>query len=354
MQATLTINLCNVTKNYTYIQKIVGKHVQVAAAVKCNAYGLGMGKIAQTLHQNGCKEFYVARLSEAIQLRKVLKSSQIYVLDGIMQGETGAFLKAKVVPVLNNQRQINLWEKCAVENNKILKCCIHIDSGMTRLGVDTYLADETLNTLAHSKYLKIAYVLSHLACSDEKNSAMNKKQLNFIQALKKKHPQFKYSFANSAGIFLGKSYHFDQVRPGNAIYGGCNKYPVAELIAPIIDIHRIQAQSTVGYGATYKLSPGQIIATIPVGYGDGYFRCLGNRGHCFINDMKVNIVGRISMDLLCLDISKIPSRFQKIGQTVELIGKHISIEEIATLADTVNYEVFTSLSSRYERKYIWK
>lgn len=356
MKATLTINLANIIKNYKAIKKFVGQKVQVAPAVKCNAYGLGMEPIARALYENGCNEFYVARLEEGIKLRKLIKDCCIYVIDGITKGEEELFLKANLIPVLNNQEQIDCWIAYSKQNKKKLTCCVHIDSGMTRLGIDPYLADKVLNALAQTKYVQVAYVLSHLACSDEPTSAMNQKQLEFMLFLKQKFPQFKYSFANSDGISLNKKYHFDQVRPGIIIYGGNKKYlPTVQLTAPIIDIHRIQKNDlrrSVGYGATHQLSEGTVIATIPIGYGDGYFRRLGNQGYCFINDMKVNIVGRISMDLLCLDISNVSRRLQKIGTKVEIIGKHISIEEIASLADTINYEVLTALGNRYERIYI--
>lgn len=356
MKATLTINLGNIIKNYKAIKKFVGPKVQVAPAVKCNAYGLGMEQIAKALHKNGCKEFYVARLEEGIKLRKIIKHCRIYVIDGVTKGEEEIFLKANLIPVLNNQEQINCWTNHARKHKKKLQCCVHVDSGMTRLGIDSHLADKALSALANTTHLQVEYVLSHLACSDEKTSAMNQKQLDFIRSIEQKFPQFKYSFANSDGVSLNKSYHFDQVRPGIIIYGGNKKYlPAVQLTAPIIDIHSIQnndLRTSVGYGATYQLSEGTVIATIPIGYGDGYFRRLGNKGYCFINDMKVKIVGRISMDLICLDISHVPDSFRKIGQIVELIGPHISIEEIASLADTINYEVLTALGNRYERIYI--
>jgi alanine racemase len=366
MTATLTINVSNLVKNYQALTKYLGKDTKAAAVVKCNCYGLGIAKIAPALLKAGCEEFYVAQASEGLALRKLLETATIYVLNGIKAGEEKKFLKANLIPVLNNIKQIELWTKAAKKLGRKLSCAVHVDSGMTRLGVDCHLIEEAFNKILKDKQLEVCYVLSHLACADDVTSEMNSSQLEFIKSLKKKYPQFKYSISSSAGIFLGKEYHFDQVRPGVALYVG-NPYgdaattlpitllPVVGLTSKIIDIHLIKdetIQKSIGYNATHKLKPGMVTATIPVGYGDGYPRALSNKGYCYINGVKVNIIGRISMDLLCLDISNLLERFQRVGQEVELIGDNISIEKIARLADTIGYEVLTSLGNRYIRKYI--
>jgi len=365
-RSILSINICNILKNYKSIKKYVGEKTKVSAVVKCNCYGLGMAQIAPELCKAGCDEFYVANLTEGKALRKLLKTVKIYVFDGVERGEEKEFLKANLIPVLNNAHQLEVWAKTAKNLGKKLRCSLHIDSGMTRTGVEFHLAFSVLDNLSKDKSLEVCYILSHLACADKPQNKMNSRQLAFVQGLQKKYPHFKYSFSNSAGIFLGKEYHFDQVRPGILLYGGspCDSrlqelpiplLPVVNLVSRIIDLHQIKdrdIQQSIGYNSTYNLKPGMVTATVPVGYGDGYTRKLSNKGCCYINGIKVNIIGNISMDLMCLDVSHLSKNLQKIGQEVELIGNNISIEKIASLADTINYEILTSLSERYIKKYI--
>ena len=361
----LKINVSNIIKNYKAIKAYVGEQVNVAAMAKCNCYGLGMKRIIPEIFKEGCEEFYVANINEAITLRKLLEKAKIYVLNGVERGEEKKFLNLKLIPVLNNLHQLKIWTRIARDCGRKLKCSLHIDSGMTRTGIDSYLVKTALDNISENRCLEVCYILSHLACADDVGNKMNERQLAMMQSLKRQYPNFKYSFSNSAGIFLGKEYYFDQVRPGIIIYGGTpydlntrdipiSLLPVINLVSKIIDIHIIKdtaIQKSIGYSATYKLKPGMVTATIPIGYGDGYPRSLSNKGHCYINGIKVNIIGKISMDLICLDISKVPKQFQKIGQKVEVIGDHISIEEIASLANTTNYEILTSLSDRYKIKY---
>ena len=364
--ATLIINIHNIINNYKAVKKYVGEHINVAAVIKCNCYGLGIKNIAPEIFKVGCKEFYVANSNEGVTLRNLLNEADIYVLNGIEGGQEKKFIEARLIPVINNLHQLEVWSSASQKYGKQLKCALHIDSGITRTGIDCHFAEEAVRRVLENKHLEVCYILSHLACADNVKSTMNNLQLDFMESLKRKYPQFKYSFSNSAGIFLGKEYHYNQVRCGIMLYGG-NPYgmelkhlpitllPVVNLTSKIIDIHYIKDKSiqrSVGYSATYKLKPGMITATVPVGYGDGYARILSNKGHCYIANIKVNIIGNISMDLMCIDISNVPKCYQKIGQPVELIGSNISIEKIARLSDTINYEVLTSLSNRYDVKYV--
>lgn len=353
----LKINISNIVKNYQALKNIVGESTQTAAVVKANCYGLGCEKIAPHLARVGCKEFYVATLDEAIALRKVLKAESIFVLSGINRGEEKLFIEDNLIPVLNNQHQIELWKNAA---SRKLKACLHIDTGMTRLGIEFDKVEKVLAELESHNLIEIVYILSHLACADNLSSEMNAAQLSKFNSIAKKYPQYQYSFANSAGVLLNKKeYFFDQVRPGIALYG-CNPFnnhhniisPVIELTSKIVQIYHIKEEASVGYNSTYKLKPGMVTATIPIGYADGYFRRLSNKGFCYINDVKVPIIGIISMDLISLDITAIPDHLKVIGQEVELIGKNISIETIATMADTISYEVLTSLGARPLREYI--
>jgi alanine racemase len=365
MHSTLTINVPNIIRNYKSIREYVGEDVNVACVVKCDCYGLGMEQIALKIFNGGCKEFYVSELREGLHLRGLLPTAKIYVLHGIEHGQEMEFLDAKLIPVLNNLYQIKIWTEVSKKIEKRLECSLHIDSGMMRIGIDCHIAEDVLNSILSEDTLEICYVLSHLACADDIDNKKNKLQLEFVESLKKKYPKLKYSFSNSAGILLGKEYHFDQVRPGIMLYGvspyngksealPINLLPVVRLISKIIDIHGVidkNMQQSIGYGATFKLEPGMTTATIPVGYGDGYARALSNQGYCYINGNRVNIIGNISMDLISIDISTIPAIDQRIGQEVELIGGSISIGEIANLAKTISHEILTSLGKRYARIY---
>jgi alanine racemase len=365
-QSVLTISTPNLIHNYRAVKHYVGDQVNVAAMLKCNAYGLGAEAVTAALLKSGCKDLYVASLAEALSLRQKASEANIYVLYGLADGQAEKFERHNLIPVLNNFHQLNLLETFARQADKKMKCCVHIDTGMTRAGVESYLAEDILNRLASSQHLTVLYVLSHLACASDTESYMNEQQLSFFAGLRKKYPQFQYSFANSAGVFLGPAYHFNQVRPGIALYGGhplndiralipVKLLPTVELHSRIVGFHFIKdssLQCSVGYGATHKLVPGTTIAIVPVGYGDGYPISLSNKGYCCINGMRMPIVGKISMDYMCIDVSKLPEQFSRIGEQVELVGKNISIEEIAAVADTINYEVLTSLGNRYERKYL--
>lgn len=355
--STLKINVSNIVKNYQTLRDTMGDKVKTAAVVKADCYGLGANEISPALARAGCNEFYVATLDEGIALRNVLKSESIFVLGGINKGEEAFFMQYNLIPVLNSEYQIELWERAA--KNK-LKACLHVDTGMTRLGIEFSEIDDILLKLENRNLIDIVYIISHLACADNVSNKMNQEQFNKFQSIAKKYPQYEYSFANSAGVLLNKKeYLFDQVRPGISLYG-CNPFnnnkniitPVVELTSKIVQIYHVKEQESIGYNASYKLKPGMVTATIPIGYADGYFRNLSNKGFCYINDVKVPIIGIISMDLMSLDISAIPDPFKVIGQEVELIGKNISIETIAAMADTISYEVLTSLGSRARRMYI--
>lgn len=358
--SSLVINLSAISKNYRNLKKLVGSKTTVSSVVKSDAYGMGAKEVSQTLFEEGCREFYVDDCVEGVELRRHLKNSaKIFVFKGIFPGEEDTFYQNELIPVLNNKFQIELLEAFARHKRKKILCCLHIDTGMTRLGIDKDYADYAIKNIENNGVLDIQYILSHLACADDNSSDMNKVQLNRFKELSQNYPRYKYSFANSAGIFLSKEMHFDQVRPGLALYGGavsslseCLLEPAISVTTQIINVYETKKISKVGYGATYKTKKNQVIATIPVGYFNGIFRCLSNKGYCYINKNKAPYIGRISMGLISIDLSCIPDANCKIGQEVEIIGKNISLETLAKLADTINYEILTSLRNIGHKKYV--
>ena len=356
----LTISLSSIRKNYQSLQKLLGKRSKLSSVVKSNAYGLGAAQVAKVLFESGCREFYVDTCDEGLELRKILdNSNDIFVFKGIFSGEEDLAEKYNLIPVLNNEMQIELWKSYAKKRQKSLPCCLHIDTGMTRLGIEYDSADKAIISIEQSSLLEVKYILSHLACADDVKSTMNDEQLKKFKLFSEKHSSYKYSFANSAGVFLSKEMHFDQVRSGICLYGGVVGLashdiikPVVSLTTKIINIYDIKESTTVGYSATYRTKPKQKIATISLGYFDGTLHQLGNKGFCCINGINVPYIGVVSMGLTSIDISSVPDQNCKIGQEVEIIGKNISLETIAKLADTINYEVLTSLRNISYRKYV--
>lgn len=341
----LTIDLGAIARNYKLLRDKV-KPVECAAVVKANAYGLGVLPVAKTLSDAGCDFFFVATLDEAIELRRILPEAFIFVFHGPREGQVLTFLKHQVAPVLNDITQVELWKREATD----IPCAVHFDTGMNRLG----LAWEEHESL---RGLEIKLIMSHLACPEIPDHPMNKKQADLMKRLKNYYFNIWCSFANSSGIFLGEDFHGDLVRPGAALYG-VNPTPWADnpmesvvtLKGSIIGLRKVAETSTVGYGATEKVPKDTILATCAIGYADGYLRSLSNSGYGYINNIMVPIIGRVSMDLTIFDVTKVKD--VKLGDSIELIGKNITIDQIATKADTIGYEILTQLGKRYEREYI--
>lgn len=354
----LVIDLEALRDNY---RKIVGfvHPATVSVVVKANAYGLGLQKIAEELFSIGCKSFFVANLEEAIELRKILPNSEIHILNGLYKGWGELLLEYDLKPVLNNFQQMDLWLNTAKLVNRPLPADIHIDTGMSRLGFLYEEIDELATKLATNKLIKTDIVLSHLACSSDPKHPANAAQLSKFNKLTKLFYPKRFSLSASSGIFLGKSYHFDLVRPGVAIYGG-NPTPglpnpmkqVIQLKGTIVQTRRISEGQTVGYGATFKANAPKDIAVISIGYSHGVMRSLSNRGTVWIREFEAPILGRISMDLITVDISKIPSELTSTGTCVNLFGAHQTVDQVAKEAGTIDYEVLTGLGQTSNREYV--
>jgi len=362
----LTIDLTAVVANYHKIKNHVGTS-EVAAVVKANAYGLGMAKVAKALRAVGCECFFVATLDEGIALRQNLQSynaTHIVVLQGIEEvARINDFIAFNLIPVVNTKEQLHYWQQQAQKRHQKLPCFLHIDTGMNRLG----FAEETWLKLCGQKVqsfegLEICYVMSHLACADLEHHEMNQRQLEKFNNLRQKLPsQVRASLANSSGIFKGKNYHFDMIRPGIALYGGNPKpwtenpmKPVVSLTVRILQKQNIKSGSAVGYGAQFKASGSTCILTIGLGYADGFWRCLENQASVYIKGQALPVVGRVSMDLITVDASlyKGPEQDLEAGAFVEILGKHQKIDSLAKQAKTISYEVLTSLGLRHQRCYL--
>jgi alanine racemase len=356
-KATLTIDLAAIAANFRFLaSKLQG--ARCGAVVKADAYNLGLAQVAPALAAVGCRDFFVADVDEAIALRRLAPQAAIYVLNGPAAETVAEFEDHRLVPVLNDLAQIARWAAHA-KAREWRQAALHVDTGMSRLG----LPPDELDTLAGEpgrlEGIELACVISHLACGDEPDHPLNREQLEAFRAARARLPAAPASLANSAAVFLGPEYHFDLARPGAALYGlrpllkGPNPMrATVRLEAPILQVRRVDSPMTVGYGATHQVPTRGRVATLPVGYADGYLRALSNRGSAFISGIRAPVIGRVSMDLITLDVSAVPESLAQPGATVELIGAHYSVDDLAEDAGTIGYEILTSLGRGYLRRYV--
>lgn len=356
----LDINLNSVCKNYNIIKKKVGEKCIVAATVKANAYGLGVDKIVPALLKVNCKFFFVATTNEAIQLRKINKKISIFILNGLITSDIKILKKYNLIPVINNLEQLKKIERFQKGKKYNFNIALHFDTGMSRLGFDQV---ETRKLIRNKKDLikhsNVILVMSHLACADDKKSKLNKKQLLKFNDIKAHFPESLKSISNSAGILLGNNYHFDMVRPGISLFGGhCQKNErkiyrqVVSLRSRPIQVREIYPGDTVGYGATYIAKKTMKIATFGLGYADGFDRLFSNNYFIYFKKKKLRIVGRVSMDLITIDLSNIKNTKSLINREFEIIGSKYTINNIAKTINTIPYEILTNLGKRYQRRYI--
>jgi alanine racemase len=353
----LTVDLDAVAANWRLLAARAAP-AACAAVVKADAYGVGLVQVAPALAAAGCTRFFVAHLDEGIALRARLPEAEIYVLNGALAGAEPEFRRHDLRPVLNHLAALDAWAALGRKDGA-RPAALHVDSGMSRLG----LADDELDTLARAPArldgVALALVMSHLACAEDESHPLNAEQLARFRAARARLPAAPASLANSSGIFLGPDYRFDVVRPGAALYG-VNPLPgqpnpmapVVRLQARILQVRRIDSPRTVGYGATHRAARPSTIATIALGYADGYLRSLGNRGSCLIGEHRVPVVGRISMDLVTLDVTGVPAGLAQPGAVVDVISARHTVDDVAAEAGTIGYEILTSLGRRYKRRYL--
>jgi alanine racemase len=344
---TLTIDLLAVVENYRRIAAQV-KTAEVAAVVKADGYGLGAKPIAMALAAAGCKTFFVAHAEEGAELRAAIAAEKIYVLHGYTPAHKITFAEHKLSPVLSSIGQLSDWLKSGLRAD----CALHLDTGMSRLG----LSEADLKTVEGA--VLPAFVMSHLASADDPEHEKNADQLSRFKTLVRRFPNVPLSLAASGGCFLSADCAFDLVRPGIALYGGnprkSGENPMrgtVTLTAPLLQVRSIDRGDTVGYGATYSASGPRRLGIAAIGYADGLLRTLSNRGFGVIAGVKCPIVGRVSMDLVTLDVTGVPEREAHAGATVEFIGPLQTVDELAQAAGTLPYEIYTRLGDRITRNY---
>jgi alanine racemase len=276
-----------------------------------------------------------------------------------MPGTEGDFVEHGLTPVLNHLGQLNTWRAAAQRFDRPLDAVIHIDTGMHRLGFDVDEAQVLVNERGRLRGLRLALIMSHLVASEEQGNPVNGEQLSRFRTFVKAMPGAPTSLANSSGVFLGPDYHFDLLRPGAALYGinplpgqSNPMLPVVTLHARILQTRHIDAFQTVGYGGAWRAARPSRVATIALGYADGYFRTLINRTHVHLAGHRISVIGRISMDLVTIDVTDVPEALSQPGAGVEILGPHLTPDDLADHARTNAYEVMTALGRRYARRYV--
>lgn len=350
---TLEVSLPAIRANYRLLKSRHAKQSS-AAVVKANAYGLGMDEVAPALWDEGCRMFFVATLAEGVALRKALPDARIGVFNGLMPREEKKFVKQRLTPVLNDIGQLERWEKATAAS---IPAILHVDTGMTRLGLTASELEHVALRHHHFVTNGLAMVISHLACANEADHPKNAEQLKRFRAALAKLPGVKASLCNSSGLFLAEDFHFDLGRPGCALYGinpvqGKNPMQqVATLSAPLLQVRTLDRNESVGYGSSYDAPAGGRIAICAFGYADGWMRTLSNKGFAYVEGIKVPIAGRVSMDMIALDVSAIPQKKITAKTRAEFINAQQTVDDIAATCNTIGYEIFTRLGRRVERRY---
>ncbi|MBL8697346.1 MAG: alanine racemase [Alphaproteobacteria bacterium] len=355
-QAVLDIDLGAIVANWRSLKTRLAPGAECAGVVKADAYGLGADRVAPALAAAGCRRFFVAHLGEALEIRPLLPAgAEVYVLGGVLPGEEPEFRAGGVLPVLNDPGQVERWAGYGRRLGVALGGALHVDTGMSRLGLMPAEARSLAASPGALEGTRLGFVMSHLARSEEA-VAMNAEQLAAFESLRALWPKLGASFANSSGIFLGPAYHLNLARPGAALYGinplpgtPNPQRPVATLSAPVLQLRDIAPPQTVGYGASYAATAPTRVATIAIGYADGWLRSLSGRGQAWFQGRTLPFIGRVSMDLVTLDATAVPDL--KAGDRVELMGVHRPVDDVADEAGTNGYEILTRLGSRFARRH---
>ena len=358
--AVAIIDLDKLASNYRKINSELAKDTVVGAVVKANSYGFGAIQVSKKLYREGCRNFFVATPSEGVEIRQVLNNdANIYSLIGILHGCEEMYEKYRIIPVLNNMYQVNLWLDYSKRIGKKLPAVIQVDTGMSRNGLSTKDMEKYHEKITDG--IDISFILSHLACADEVENPQNRLQLDsFKKTLKMFGENVKASFSATNGILLGEEYHFDVVRPGKALYGFSIRKdkvdtfePVMDVYARIIQISDLPQGCTIGYGATFATQKPLRTVTVGMGYADGFMRKFSGFGHGFINGHKVPIIGRVSMDYVVFDATDIYESEIKIGNWVSFTrDPDYTLERWALEMDTLPHEVSCRFGPRVKRVYV--
>jgi len=314
--------------------------------------------LVETLDTLKCPQYFVATLDEAIQLRSLNTQTPVAVLGGLFFGAEEEYLAHNITPALNSPDDIARWQNLAKQKSKTLPAFLHIDTGMNRLGLSHEEAQNIINDKTRLNGIEVKTIMTHFACADEKGHALTAQQASQFATYINAFPNSTVSLANSPGLFRDDAFHYDMIRPGIALYGG-NPTPetnnpmrsVVDLSVRILQIRLCKKGGSIGYGASHQFEKDTLTATVGVGYADGFLRTADKEKTFYYNGIPCPVIGRVSMDLITIDLSAIEET-PKQGDWIEILGPHQTIDDLARDMDTIPYEILTSLGHRYHRRYI--
>ena len=351
--ATLTVSLDALKRNNATFARLAPNSTR-AAVVKADCYGLGIEGIVPALVEIGYTHFFVAYPDEGVAVRQLLNALnlpvaeyKIYVLCDITPATLPAYVEFTLTPVLNSLAQITLWHEKGIP---ALRPILQLDTGMNRCGLEEKEWVKAAAMLA----FPLSSIMTHLACADEPENPLNIQQTQAFQRAFAHFPDCGKSLAASWGTFLGEQYHYDMLRLGTGLYGAMPHLAVENIVTlttKILEVRHIDKGEAVGYGATYRSDDVKRVATIALGYADGYPRELSNIGVMYIDETAVPIIGRVSMDVITLDVTHVPEDKATVGSVVTVYGKQYTINDAATDANTIGYEILTRLGRRITRRY---
>jgi len=357
----LTVNLAAIAANWQELSRRAMPS-ECAAVIKADGYGCGIEPVARALMSAGCKTFFVADLGEARRVRTVAPDAVIYVLNGLLPGTAASFPDIRARPVIGSLVELAEWDAFCSANQWHGGAALHVDTGMNRLGIS---ADEAaaLAPRIRSENHGVTLLMSHLVCADQPEHPLNQRQMQLFREVRLLYRGIPGSLANSSGIFLGTGAHCDMVRPGAALFGvnptpGHRNpmRPVVELQARVVQVRTVPKGETIGYNASWTAKHETRIAVVAVGYADGYPRAASASdaapgADAIVAGTRCPLAGRVSMDLLAIDITALLGHSVRRGDLATLIGGEIGIDDLAIAAGTIGYEVLTRLGGRYHRIY---
>ncbi len=325
---------------------------ETAAVVKADAYGLGAPAVARRLTREGCRTFFTATLEEGAELRRSLGDgeAEIWVLNGYAPAQRATYVEHRLGVVINSTAELNAFLEAPTGPG-----ALHVDTAMNRLGLPLNEARALADSPGAVSDLDLRLVMSHLACAEDPQAALNVRQREAFADLAGRFPSARASLSNTGGVMLGEDYHFDLTRPGIGLYGftaGDDApdwlAPAAVLEAPILQIRQLAAGDAVGYGATYVADRPRLAATVAAGYADGLPRALSGRGYARIAGRKAPLLGRVSMDLAVIDVSDCEAEARKAG-AAHFFGA--DLHDLARMAGTLPYDFLTGVGPRVSRSY---
>src|SRR3984957_8882873 len=359
--ATLAVDLDAVADNWQALTRRLFA-VECGAVVKANAYGLGLEPVTARLAKAGCKTFFVADVAEARRARNRAHEAAIYVLNGFSPEAANAFAELNVQPVINSTVELAEWDAFVATQGWRGGAAIHIDTGMNRLGMSAEEAAALALRLQQENH-GITLLMSHLACAEVQDHPLNASQIRLFRELRMLYHGVPASLANSAGIFIGDTAHFDVARPGAALYA-INPTPgrtnpmrnVLTLSGLVLQVRKVPQGESVGYAAAWNAKRASRIAVAALGYADGLLRAGSGPdrkagGSAIVAKKRCPIVGYISMDLTCIDVRDLPNNAVRRGDSATFIGEDLLIDEVAASAGTIAYEVLVRLGSRCHLAY---